>query len=146
VSSAASSSQNSGALSAKFEAGAVPSSLISQNDSDLATASTFAVPAPIAVRSQSSGLSRVSYLTDAGSSKESLTTKLKLKLFRCKTDARYADSFGDSLPQVDGIRQWQLSGVAKAKWVDILRPAIELTIQSNDTAILAINWRNRGQV
>ena len=33
-----------------------------------------------------------------------LTTKLKLKMYHCKTDARYADSFGDSLPQVDCIR------------------------------------------
>jgi hypothetical protein len=135
ASSAASSSRKLGTLSAKIDAGAVPSTLISHIDSDLATASTFAVPAPIAVRSQSSGLSRVSYRTDAGSTKESLTTKLKLKLYQCKTDARYADSFGDSLPQVDGIRQWQLSGIAKAKWVEVLRPAIELTIQSNHTAI-----------
>jgi hypothetical protein len=133
--SATSSSPNSDALSAKIDAGAVPSTLISQIGSDLATASTFAVPAPIAVRSQSSGLSRVSYITDAGSTKESLTTKLKLKLYHCKTDARYADSFGDSLQQVDGIRQWQLSGIAKAKWVEDLKPAIELTIQSNHTAI-----------
>lgn len=75
------------------------------------------------------------YLADAGSTKDSLNTKLKLKLYHCKTDARYADFFGDSLPQVDGIRQWQLSGIAKAKWLEILRPAIELTLQSNHTAI-----------
>jgi hypothetical protein len=75
-------------------------------------------------------------MTDVGNTKESLTGRLKLKLYRLKTDTRYLDSFGDdNLPQVDGLRQWELAGTAKSKWEDILKPAIILTMNNNHTAI-----------
>jgi hypothetical protein len=94
------------------------------------------VSAPVAVRSQNSGLSLISYATDVGSTKESLTKKLKLKLLRFKTDARYHDSFGNgNLPRVDGLRQWELSGTAQTKWEGILKPAILETMKNNYTAI-----------
>ena len=98
-------------------------------------ASTVATPGTI--RLQNTGLNRrISYMTDVGNTKESLTGRLKLKLYRLKTDTRYLDSFGDgNLPQVDGLRQWELAGTAKSKWEDILKPAIILTMNNNHTAI-----------
>ena len=110
---------------------------VSQKESGAPGPSSSGMPAPGVLPSQISGLNRrISYITDVGNTKESLTKILKFRLSRLKTDARFLDSFGDSdLPQVDGLRQWELSGTAKLKWDGTLKPAILETMKNNHTTI-----------
>ena len=111
---------------------------IQETISEATTPTAPALRTPDTLRLQTTGLNRrISYMTDVGNTRESLTGRLKLKLYRLKTtDTRYIDSFGDgNLPQVDGLRQWELAGTAKSKWDDVLKPAIILTMNNNHTAI-----------